>query len=185
MTFRNRVLGWSLATLVATVAAACEAPTDAATVAADLEALNADQMVFEMVSFLTASGVREGRVEADTAYVYTDSGTVAMRGMRLVFYTEQGRERATVTAERGELDQNTDRMVARGNVLLVVHTDGRRIESQELYYDPQRDRLWSDSATVQTMPNGNVTRGSAFESDLDFNNVRIRDPRGTVTGIVF
>ncbi|MEQ8331251.1 MAG: LPS export ABC transporter periplasmic protein LptC [Longimicrobiales bacterium] len=166
-------------------AGACEAPTDAATVAADLEALDADQMVFDMVSFLTASGVREGRVEADTAYVYNDSATVSMRRMRLVFYTEQGRERATVTSDAGTLDQNTDRMVARGNVVLIVHADGRRIESPELNYDPGRDRLWSDSTTVQTMPDGTVTRGSAFESDLEFRNVQIRDPRGTVTGIVF
>ncbi|NJD19106.1 MAG: LPS export ABC transporter periplasmic protein LptC, partial [Gemmatimonadetes bacterium] len=84
----------------------------------------------------------------------------------------------TVTADAGELDENTDRMVARGHVVLIVHADGRRLETAELSYDPDQDRIWSDSATVQTMADGSVTRGSAFESDLDFKNVVIRNIRG-------
>lgn len=164
---------------------ACQGPTDTPTVAADLEAMGADHMITGMVSFLSASGVREGRIEADTAYVYVDSATTSLRGMRLIFYTESGRPRATVTAESGELDDNTDRMVARGNVVLTVHQDGRRIESPELHYDPGRDRLWSDSATVQIMPDGSVTRGSSFESDLEFQNFRLANPRGSISGIRF
>jgi hypothetical protein len=69
-------------------------------------------------------------------------------------------------------------MVARGDVELLVHTDSSRIESQEIYYDPDSDRIWSDSATVRTLANGTVTRGSAFESDIEFTNVRILNVRG-------
>ncbi len=184
MRFRANVLG-SLIACGVIAAAACEGPTESATVAADLEAIGADQMVMEMVSFLSASGVREGRIEADTAFLYNDSALVAMRGMNLVFYDEQGRLRATITSQAGRLNENTDQMVATGNVVLIVHADGRRIETEELNYDPGRDRLWSDSATVQRMPDGTVTRGSAFESDLDFRNVRITNPRGSLSGIRF
>lgn len=166
-------------------AGACQGPTDAPPLGADLEALGADHMLTGMVSFLSASGVREGRIEADTAYVYVDSATTSLRGMRLIFYNEQGRPRATVTSESGELDDNTDRMVARGNVVLTVHQDGRRIESPELHYDPGRDRLWSDSATVQILPDGSVTRGTSFESDLEFQNFRLANPRGSISGIRF
>jgi len=141
-------------------------------------------VVFGMVSFLSASGVREGRVEADTAYTFADSAKVDLRGMTVTFFDENGRERATVSGRTGEWNQDSDRMVARGDVVLRVHTDGSRLESAEIHYDPENDRIWSDSATVRTMADGSVTRGSAFESDIEFTNVRVLNIRGG-TGRIF
>ena len=158
--------------------AACEEPMDAPVASAGVQGIGADIVYYGMVSYLTASGVREGRVQADTAYAFFDSATVKLRGMRLAFYNSDGTERASVTADAGELDENTDRMLARGNVVLIVASDGRRIETAELNYNPGEDRIWSDSATVQTLANGTVTRGTAFQSDLDFRNVVIRNIRG-------
>jgi LPS export ABC transporter protein LptC len=165
--------------------AACNGPTEAADSAGSLESIQADNVIFGMVSYLTSSGVRQGRIDADTAYIYNDSSSIQLRGMHVVFYAEDGTERAVVVAERGELDQVSDRMVARGNVVLTIHTDGRKIESPELQYDPNRDRIWSDSATVMTMADGRVTRGTSFESDLSFDNVKVANPRGAIGEIVF
>lgn len=166
------------------ILSACGGPEDTPVASSDVMGMDADLVTVGMVSFLTTAGVREGRVEADTAYAYYDSATVRLKGMRLVFFNEDGTERATVTADGGELEENTDRMVARGNVVLIVHADGQKIETAELNYDPNHDRIWSDSATVRTMANGQVTRGTAFQSDLDFQNMRIENPRGAV-GVVF
>lgn len=163
---------------------ACTEPVETPVAPGELLELGADMVQFGMVSFLTASGVREGRVQADTAYAWNDSSKVALRGMNVVFYDEDGRPRVTITARRGEMNERTDQMVAREDVVLVVHEDGRRIESPELHYDPDRDRLWSDSATVQTL-NGRVTRGTSFESDLEFRNFRLANPRGDIGQIVF
>jgi len=63
-------------------------------------------------------------------------------------------------------------------VVLLIHSDGSKIESAEINYDPSVDRVWSDSATVQTLANGSVTSGTSFESDIDFTNVVVRNPRG-------
>ena len=139
-------------------------------------------IVFGMVAYMTTDGVRTGRVEADTAYTYADSTKVDLRQMTAVFYAEDGSERATVTGRAGEWDQETDKMIARGDVVLVIHGDGSRIESAEINYDPGVERVWSDSATVRTMANGDVTRGSSFESDIDFTEVTVRDVRGRARG---
>jgi LPS export ABC transporter protein LptC len=183
MMMTRRYMAALAALAVGLVATACEEPTRAPVAPAELLELGADNVYYGMVSYLTTSGVREGRIEADTAYAFADSGVVRMRGMELVLYEEDGRARATITAERGELDESSDRMVARGDVVLLVHGDGRRIESPELHYDPNRDRIWSDSATVQTLSGGRVTRGTAFESDLEFRNIRIQNPRGSLGGV--
>jgi len=160
---------------------ACEEPTSGPAASHELLEFGADNVVFGMTSFMTANGIREGRVEADTAFMYADSARAKLRQMRIVFYNEDGTEKATVEGTSGEWDQNTDMMLARGDVLLVVHSDGRRIESAEIHYLPSEEKIWSDSATVQTLANGRVTRGSSFESDMEFRNVRISNIRGAVS----
>ncbi|MBM4183856.1 MAG: LPS export ABC transporter periplasmic protein LptC [Gemmatimonadetes bacterium] len=135
-------------------------------------------VVFGMVSYITTNGVREGRVEADTAFTFADSTKVDLRVMRVTFYDAEGNERATVRGRTGEWNQDTDRMVARGDVELFVYTDSSTLRSSEIFYDPDIDRIWSDSATVRTLKNGTETRGSAFESDIEFTNVRILNVRG-------
>jgi LPS export ABC transporter protein LptC len=101
---------------------------------------------------------------------------VELRQLSLTVYTDEGLERAFVTAAMGWLNLDTNEMVARGNAVLTVRTDNRIIESAELHYDPNEDRIWSDSATVQRF-DGVVSEGSSFESNLDFTNVLIRNMR--------
>ena len=163
---------------VALAGAACDDPTRAPMASPELLQLGADNVMYGMTSYLTLSGVREGRIEADTAYLFADSSTAHLRSMRVVFYDDRGEERASVTGLAGEWDQSSDKMIARGNVVLLVRSDGRKIESPEIHYDPQSERIWSDSATVQTLADGTVTRGTAFQSDLEFENLRIENPRG-------
>ena len=158
--------------------AACDPALNTPVATAELLEMEADNVIFGMVSFLTSQGVREGRIEADTAYMFADSATAHLRQMSIVFYDVDGRERATVAGTSGVWNWDTDQMVARGDVVLTVHGDESRIESAEIHYDPVRDRIWSDSATVQTLEDGAVTSGSSFESDMSFENILIRDPRG-------
>ena len=149
----------------------------------ELEGLDSP-IVFGMVAFMSSNGVREGRIRADTAYTFADSSKVDLRVMTAVFFDESGNDRATVTGREGTWDQDTDFMLAKGDVVLLVHVDGSKIESAEINYDPGMDRVWSDSATVRTLADGTVQQGSAFESDIDFTTVRVENVRGG-TGRVF
>ncbi len=172
-----------LAALLAAVAVAAACSEELNTPVADetLQSMESDYVAFGMVSFITANGVREGRVEADTAYVFEDTGLANLHQMEIVFYEEEtGREQATVTGVAGEWNRETNRMVARGDVVLFLYADSSTIESQEIFYDPGLGRVWSDSATVRTMKDGTVTSGSAFESDMSFENIRIANARGGI-----
>lgn len=164
--------------LLAGAVGACEQDLSTPVADEELQSMDASWVAFGMSSFVTSEGVREARIEADTAYIYEDDGVANLHRMRIVFYDELGRERATVTGASGEWNQETDRMVARGDVNLLVHSDSSTIQSQEIFYDPQLDRVWSDSTSVRTTQDGSVTSGSAFESDMSFENIRIEDARG-------
>lgn len=166
-----------MSALAALALAACE-DEQTAVVATEFMQSRDAPVLFGMVSYISANGVREGRVQADTAFTFADSAKVDLRAMTVTFYDEQGRDRATVRGRTGEWNQDTDRMVARGDVELFVYTDSSTLRSQEIHYDPEIDRIWSDSATVRTLKDGTETRGSAFESDIEFTNVRILNVRG-------
>tara|TARA_Y100000590_G_scaffold20769_1_gene24207 strand:- start:561 stop:1118 length:558 start_codon:yes stop_codon:yes gene_type:complete len=164
---------------VALVAAGCSSELSTPVANRDLQALEADYVAYGMVSFVTARGVREGRVEADTAYVYEETSTAMLRQMSIVFYDEFGNENATVTGDFGDWNQETNRMVARGDVVLLIHEDSSQIQSAEIFYDPGLERIWSDSLTTRVMSDGAVTTGTAFESDMAFENITIANMRGS------
>lgn len=132
----------------------------------------AQSVMYLMVTEITVNGIREGRVEADTAFLYPDSSVASLRNPTLVLFDEQGIERARVISERGRFNFNTKELVARGDVVLTIPEGDRQVETQELNYDPNGDRIWSDSTSV--MREGNtVTRGESFVSDLEFRRAEV------------
>lgn len=168
---------------VVTAAAGCRSQEEIPVAPEALLNMEADQMVIGLESHLRQEGIRRALLSADTAYFWEESDSVALRNINLLSYNETGGMRATVTAERGTLYPG-DRMVARQNVVLIIPEEDRRIESAELHYDPERDLIESDSATV--MYHGDQTiSGSSFESDLDFRNVTVHDARTRGGGVPF
>jgi LPS export ABC transporter protein LptC len=167
-----------VALAAATALGACGSDLDTPVANQELLSMEADYVAYGMLTYVTTNGVREARIEADTAFVYEDSSTAILKHMTLVFYDENGVERATVKGLEGDWNQDTNRMVARGEVELFIHTDSSTIESPEIYYEPELDRIWSDSTTVRTLKDGTVQSGTAFESDMSFENVVIENMRG-------
>lgn len=161
--------------------AACGgAGTDPATADASVE-MNADQILYDIVHFMTAEGIRRARLVADTAYFYEAEDSVELRTIDLVLYDAAGDTAATVTARRGRLDNQTQEMVAIGNVVVLADPD-RRIETEELHYNPTTDRLWSDVET-RYRADGRDIRGDGFESDGRLSRVEVRNPSGTARGV--
>jgi LPS export ABC transporter protein LptC len=127
--------------------------------------------------FLNAEGFRASHLVFDTMYQWADSADHFIRGVNLRVYNEDGTERAHVTSRQGVMDPRGERLVAQGNVVLIVPADGRRLESGELHYDPNADRIWSDSSFVMTHQ-GSTFRGSSFVSDVEFRNFQSTGPGG-------
>lgn len=166
------------AILSVVLVAACGEEGETPVVAEDLARMDADNVIYGMEQVLTNDGIREGVVLADTAYFYRDSSAVHLRSLEMFIYDEDGFERARIEASRGRLEGDTRSMVARGDVVLRIPAEDRRIETAELHYSSGQDRIWSDSATVMIQA-GDVSCGTAFESDLEFTNVVIEEARTT------
>ncbi len=142
----------------------------------ELEAMEADYIIFGLTNNVTRAGVREFVVEADTALIFQDSTVILLRGnVTLTAHNEGlGTEKAVVTSDRGRLDRNTNEMLAEGHAVLIIRAEGRRIESYELRYTPANDAIQSDSAVVM-YDGDDVVEGTSFRSDLNFEVVDIRN----------
>ena len=170
-----RVIGMMVGVLTI---AACDDFVEETVVDPNLEEMQADNVIFGLINHLTRDGIREATVEADTAYFFRDSTVVHLRGhVRLTAYHEEmGTEKVVVTSDRGRLNTSNNALIARGNAVLVIQADGRRIESVELNYAPEQNKIWSDSATVM-YEDGRILEGSGFDADLDFDRVEVRNGR--------
>lgn len=166
---------------VAALLAGCAEQSGNRSAAEELTGLEADNVVYEMTQILTNEGVREARVEADTAYFFRDSSAVHLRSMTLTLFTESGDTRATVSADRGRLDTRSTTMVGWGDVVLEIPGQGREIRTEELHYASNQDRIWSDSSTVMRQDD-DVQCGSSFRSDLEFRSVYIEEMRTSGCG---
>jgi LPS export ABC transporter protein LptC len=143
--------------------------------------LPADQVLTGVHQTYTSNGVRSALGVYDSVYRFTDSSKVHLRGVNLRMFDETGQQTATVTSTAGVLNDATNEMTASGNVILVTN-DLRRIETEELHYDPNTRRMWSDVLTKMTY-NDRVQIGDSFQSDDQFTRVTIQNPRGDVPGL--
>jgi LPS export ABC transporter protein LptC len=164
--------------LIVLLAAGCGDAPATHVASDDLLAMGSDMVGYETTTVLTTDGVKSGVIDADTAYFFDDSTFVYMRGVNMVIHTDEGAVRATVTADQGRYEQRSQQMHAQGNVVLIMPGQNRRVESGELYYNPVNDQIWSDSLTTYGH-DGEVTRGTCFRSDLEFQNYEVCNIRGS------
>lgn len=167
----RRLLG--LALLSAVIGAGACAPADTARVTRQPSpADSADQVLFGIRFFLTDGGLRRADVVADSAFMFDENTRTELRTVTTTFYKASGEKDAVLTSRTGTYNVRLGSMEARGNVV-VVSTDGRRLESPHLRYDPTRNEIASDSAFTITETGGRVTAGIGFVGDPDLNNVRV------------
>lgn len=168
----TRPPSWRAAALAALLlsAAACREQRQPPVASSDAVVDSADQVLFGVRHFLTDDGVRQARLQSDTALVFDDGTRILLRKVRMTFFTEAGVENAVLVSKRGRYDTRSQQMEAVGDVV-VTTTDGRRLETQQLAFDQSANQISSDSAYVAT-EGGRRQEGIGFRSDPQMNNVQ-------------
>lgn len=157
--------------LLAAVLTGCGTQATTPSQVTDASGLPADNMIFGVEHNMTREGVRTGVLRSDSAYLYEANRRMDLRGVELRFYGDNGVESGTLTSRTGEYDMGTGSFVARGGVVLITSgPEGeRRLETEELHFDVEQDRLWSDVPFVMR-EGARTTRGNSFRSDSKFRN---------------
>ena len=132
---------------------------------------SADQIMYGARFKLTDQGLARAQLEADTGYFFDDNTRQELENVHTTFYTVTGAKDAVLTSRHGTINNRTNNMIARGNVV-VVSEDGRRLTTPELIYNQQKNQISSDSAFVMTEPNRRL-EGVGFRSDPNMKNIQI------------
>jgi LPS export ABC transporter protein LptC len=132
---------------------------------------SAEQLMFGVWFLLTDAGVRRAEVRGDTAFLYDESTRTDLRRVKTDFFKPGGEKDATLTSLAGTYSSRLGTMEARGQVV-VITTDGRKLETPHLKYDPARNEISSDSSFVLTETDRRL-EGIGFISDPDLNNIKV------------
>jgi LPS export ABC transporter protein LptC len=145
---------------------------------------SADQVMFNTRTILTDRGLLRAQLRADTAFFFDDGNRVELRQLHLTFYTNEGAPHAVLTSREGTYEVRTGQTEARGNVVVISEAQNRRLTTEQLRYDENKDLVSSDSAFVLTEPTRQLS-GIGFTSDPNLKNIKINKvtpgTRGTFT----
>lgn len=162
--------------LLALVGAAWACRDTARPVTAATVADSADQVLFGLRHYLTKEGVVQALVVADTAYLFDATQIAELRGVRTTFYSATGVEHSVLTSREATYEGRSGDMEARGEVVIVA-TDGRRLETETLHYTRATGKISSDDPFVFQEP-GRRMAGRSFVSDPNFENLEAQGVSG-------
>lgn len=122
-----------------------------------------------------------GRVKAIIYATYvrvfqSPAETHLLDGMKVHFYDEQGKESSVLTAQSGNVDENTKNLEARGNVV-VVSSDSTTLRTEKLYWDNRRQVVHTTEFVRIDSPKEHL-QGYGFESDQHLQRYRIFNVSG-------
>lgn len=122
-----------------------------------------DQEARDFTLTESAAGTKNWTLHAEYAAMYNREHKVDAKTVKIDFFDAEGTLYSTLTADRGEVDQRTNDLKARGNVH-VVTKNGIAMETDSLRFLNRTGKIVSDGF-VKVTRRGDVLTGFGFESD--------------------
>lgn len=100
-------------------------------------------------------------------------------GFKVFFYDSNLHVRSTISANYGISYEKKDLMVARHNVVVENLDKNERLNTEELFWDRSKKRIYSDKF-VRITRNDEIITGDGLESDEGFEDIEIKNPKGVI-----
>jgi LPS export ABC transporter protein LptC len=172
-----------LGVLACGVLAACSTPDRGGIATTAMAADSADQYLWGMTTILTKNGVQEAYLSADTAYVYEAAGRVDLRHVKVTFYSAQGDPESVLTGKFGTYWTRTNQMSARDDVIVVRRSDGARLRTDFIEYDPGKNEVRTDTPYAADKGQQHI-EGVGFVCDPSFTVCSSQQTHGTAGRLV-
>jgi len=119
------------------------------------------------------------KLQAPLQQEFENGDRVFKDGLYVEFFEKEGQEvTSTLKSNYGKQDRN-NLFLARGNVVVNNLEKKEKLETEELYWDKRKAKIYTDKFVRITTPE-QIIMGNGLQSNQDFSNYRIRD----VTGII-
>lgn len=135
-----------------------------------------DQEMWDFEIRATKMGELQAIIRAGHMRRYSKNATSLFdEGIHIDFYNEDEKVTSVLKAETGELEEQTTNVTARGNV--VVESDsGITLYTEELYYDKNKEKIFSETDVKIATQKGDTLHGVGFESDTQMDEWEIKKP---------
>ncbi len=165
---RRGFAGLILALSFLVLAACAKEPQEAPPAAADLPI----QTIYGYHTVETQLGTIRWELFGEKAQRYQGDEDLHLFTVKMLFY-EDGKLSATLTSQRGSVNENTRDMVAQGNVHIVTE-DGRTLSSETLYWDNERQLIHTDEFFRAT-DGDQVLTGIGLETDPKMTDLVVKE----------
>jgi LPS export ABC transporter protein LptC len=159
------------------LACACRDPRQDAVAAVEAAADTADQLLIGLTQYITQDGVRTAHLEADTAFLYENTGRADLKKVKVIFFGPGGDTSSVVTGGIGSYDWRTGKMEVRNDVGVLL-SNGGRLTTSVLRYDQTKNEVSTDQHYVYAAPDRQM-QGDGFVTDPALSVFRTTRPRGT------
>ncbi len=118
------------------------------------------------------------KLQAKVQQDFENGDAVFPEGIYVEFYDKQGAVSSTLRSNYAKQERNKDLFLVRGNVVLDNIAKKEKLETEELYWNKAKDRLYSDKFVKVTTPERMLT-GTGLETNQNFFPYKVLN----VTGI--
>lgn len=137
-----------------------------------------DQESWDATIYITRMGRVVGFLKAGHIQKYSQKNlTFLQDSITVDFYNEQGEHTSVLTAWGGKVYDQTQDMLAFGNVV-VVSDSGVTLFTDTLKWDNERQKIVSEIPITIATETGDTLYGDSFISDTNLQNREITNPRG-------
>lgn len=167
------------ATAVATIAVSCSNKLKA-----DFDEDLSDapkQIVIDMKAVQTENGRMQMRMNAKRMEIYeygeNHSSEIFPEGFKVVAYNEEGQLETMIVSDIAihEKKDDAEKWSAYGNVVINNFIKGEKIETDTLYWDREKKRIYTDCYVRLSSPQG-LMQGYGLESDEMARNADLLRP---------
>lgn len=129
------------------------------------------QQIFDYRLVETKAGIRSWVLDSDLMNKYSGQRDVELITVHIDFYKE-GAHFSTLTADSGLANLQTNNIFTWGEVVVVTE-DGRKLETEELYFD-NTTRLIHNDVFDRFTRDGDIVEGIGLEATPDLEYIEIK-----------
>lgn len=131
-----------------------------------------EQQIFDYTLIETREGVRQWELASSEMLKYSGQKDMVLVDLKMDFY-RSGEYFSTLTADSGQANNVSRDVHAWGNVVVQTQ-DGRRLETEELFFDNARQIIHNDVFDRLTRQ-GDVVTGIGLEATPDLEYIELKE----------
>lgn len=140
-----------------------------------------DEVTKNLRVFYTDSGYARVEVFATLAETYSkpESITKLKDGIKVNFFSADGKIVSTLTALYGEINNTKGTMFVRDSVQLVNYEKKQRMETEALFWNQKDSAIYTTSNVIVRSPDG-IVYGDGIRTKQDFSSYEFLKPYGRI-----